>query len=96
MKLFVVFALFIVAAQAVPYYMPPGIVTGDDQEDFLKELQTTGAKIGEKIATGTEPKKGEYPDLCYLSIQFYEKSMSCGCWIYDKQHVVTSARCVIE
>lgn len=96
MKFFVVFALFIVAAQAVPYYMPPGLVTADTQEDFLKDLQSSGAKIGEKIASGSEPKKGEYPDLCYLSIQFYEKTQSCGCWVFDKQYVVTSARCVTE
>ena len=96
MKFFVIFSLFIVAAQAVPYYMAPGLVTADTQEDFLKELETSGAKVGNKIASGTEPKKGEYPDFCYLSIKFYEKSMSCGCWIYDKQHVITSARCITE
>lgn len=96
MKFFVVFALFIVAAQATPFYMPPGLINAETQEEYLKELETSGAKIGEKIASGSEAKKGEFPEFCYLSTQFYEKSMSCGCWIYNKQHVVTSARCVVE
>ena len=81
-----------VAAQATPYYMPPGLINSETQEEFLKEIETSGGRI----ASGNEAKKGEFPEFCYLSVRFYEKSVSCGCWIYDKQHIVTSARCLVE
>lgn len=99
MKFFVVFALFVAAAQAEPFFMEPGLVNAETHDEFLKEIATltpTGGKVNEKIASGTEAKKGEFPDFCYLSIGFYEKTKSCGCWIYAQQWVVTSARCVVE
>lgn len=96
MKLCVFFALLISITQVTPYYMSPGLVTADTQEEFLKELQTSEAKLGEKIASGTVAKLGEYPELCYLSIKYIEKSALCGCWILTRQRVVTSARCVVQ
>ena len=92
MKFLCVFALLLVAAKATPYYMSPGLINSETQEEFLKELETPGGRI----ASGNEAKKGEFPEFCYLSVRFYEKSVSCGCWIYDKQHVVTTARCIEE
>lgn len=92
MKFLCAFVLFVVAAQATPYYMPPGLINSETQEEYLKELDTSVTRI----ASGNEAKKGEYPEFCYLSIRFFENSVSCGCWIYAKQHVITTGRCVIE
>ena len=89
LKFIVNLALLVVAAQATPYYIPPGFVNAEIQEEFLKKSEG-------KIASGVKAGKGEYPEFCFLSIKFFEKSMSCGCWIYEKQYVVTSARCVVE
>lgn len=111
MKFVFVLSLFFVASLATPApvldFLKPGEVTADNYEEFLahrKELDQIASllsgdsRIGgnSKIATGSEAKKGEYPEFCYLSIGFFNKLQTCGCWIYDKQYVVTSARCVVE
>lgn len=110
MKFVVVLSFFIVASLATPApvldYLKPGQVTADNYEEFLsqrKELDEIAAllsgesRIGNsKISSGSDAKKGDYPEFCYVSIGFFSKIQVCGCWIYDKQYVVTSARCVVE
>lgn len=97
MKFVIVLSLFIVASQATPApvldFLKPGEVTADTYEEF-----NSGFEIGgdSRIASGTNAKKGDYPELCYLTIGFFNKMQNCGCWIYAQQYVVTSARCVVE
>lgn len=101
----VVFAVFLALASSTPnpkpgpfYYMEPGAVSFDTYELFLDEQKNVINRIedGEKIASGVAAKKGNYPELCYLSIEFYQKQQTCGCYVHDEYHVITSARCVIE
>lgn len=93
MKFLVILTFLVVAAQSSPYYMPPGFVNVEIQEEFLKNSE---AKAEGKIASGVKAGKGEYPEFCFLSIKFLEDSRSCGCWIYERQYVATSARCVMQ
>lgn len=102
MKFFVVFAFLFVSVLATPspspYFIEPNFVNAETQEEYLKEREAlaTEAKVGDRIAGGTEAKKGTVPEFCFLSIGFYEKTKSCGCWVYNNQWVVTAARCVSE
>lgn len=102
MKLFVVFAVLLVSALASPapnpFYVEPGFANADTYEEFLEQLKNTGSRVNDdqKIASGTAAKKGEFNDFCYLSISFFQKSQTCGCYIAHPQYVVTSARCVKE
>lgn len=99
MKFIIVLAvIFSVALSSPsPYYLEPGAVTLDTYEEFLKEHEKQISRVEtEKIASGIAAKRGEYPELCYLSIQFFNKQQTCGCFIWDKHHVVTSARCLRE
>lgn len=50
----------------------------------------------QRIASGVAAKKGENVDFCYLTINFLQKKQNCGCFIYNKNYVGTSARCVVE
>lgn len=83
MKFLAIFALFFVASECL-----------NTIEIISNSLAKTGGN--KKTGTGKPAKKGENPDFCYLSIKFYNKKQTCGCWIYDTQYVVTSGRCVVE
>lgn len=103
MKILAILSLLIVASQASkspspsPFlnYIEPGAITDEIIEEYLLNEE---ARIGgnSKISTGFVARRGEYPEFCYLSIRFFNKLQTCGCWIYDTQYVVTSARCVVE
>lgn len=102
MKFLLVLPILVTASFALPGapYVPPGWANLDTYDEFLEQVKEaygeTGSKTSEKIAGGTESKKGELPEFCYLNIGFYQKSQICGCFIYDSLHVITSARCVQE
>lgn len=85
--------LFVAASAHYPseFFAAPGEVTGDTFDDFNKFINN-----GSRTASGVAGKKGENLDLCYISVQFQQKSQSCGCFVYDTNYVATSARCVFE
>jgi hypothetical protein len=83
MKFFLLFSLTFVAAYG--FYTAPGEINAENFEDFEQ-----------RIASGTALKKGLFLDLCYISINFFQKQQTCGCLIFSEQYVVTTARCVVE
>lgn len=98
MKLLIILSALVASVLSTPYYIEPGQVTLDTYEEYLKEQQLLNTRVesDQKIAAGTAAKKGEYPEFCYISVQFYQKQQSCGCFIWEKQYVVTAARCVVD
>jgi hypothetical protein len=102
MKILIIFSVFFakVLSTPNPYYIEPGKITIDSHEEFLSEQENE--KLNSKfetegrIALGTPAKKGEFNELCYISVTFFNKQQTCGCFIYDEQNVVTSARCLRE
>jgi hypothetical protein len=52
-------------------------------------------RIG-RIASGNDALAGENLDFCYITIGFFQKTQTCGCTIWWKTWIVTSARCVYE
>lgn len=89
MKSLVILSLLFVAASS--FFTAPGEITGDNFEDINKFLSNLT-----RTASGVKAKRGENLDFCYLSIRFFQKSQSCGCFVYDANYVATSARCVYE
>lgn len=85
MKFCVLFS--IIFGVAFGGYTKPGEITADNLESF--------ATLN-KITAGTALKKGQFLDFCYISVNFFQKQQTCGCFIYNEQFVATTARCVVE
>lgn len=85
MKFLTILPILVAAAIADPseYLILPGELTIQDN-------------YNSKIASGQPAKKGENLDYVYLTIQFQQKSQTCGGFIFNENYVVTSARCVVE
>lgn len=100
MKFFVVFVVLFAASSSSPtpsVYVAPGEVNFDTQDKFLDEFKAVSRLSDtQKIATGAPGKKGEYPELCYFTVTFYQKIQRCGCFIVNDKYVATAARCVKE
>jgi hypothetical protein len=97
MKFLLVLSLFVATSIALPHTpdLPAGYANADTYDEFLEQVKAANVG-GSRIAGGTAAKKGENPEFCYLNVGFFSKQQVCGCWIYDAQWVVTSARCVVE
>lgn len=72
------------------FYTAPGEVTAEAFDDENEN------DLVSKISNGKPLKRGEFLEFCYLSIQFNNKFQTCGCFIWNKNFVVTTARCVQE
>lgn len=50
-----------------------------------------------RIASGIAVKPGETNEFCYLFVKFsLSRFLTCGCFLFDRQYVVTSASCLVE
>lgn len=85
---FATFSLF----QSYPLYLKPGKIDSSHHQPFAIEF----LKFKEKNPSTVNAKHGEVNEFCYLSIKFQSKRQTCGCFLLDKYHVVTSARCLME
>lgn len=63
------------------------------EEDFFLNPQNLS-----RVAGGVAPKSNEYPDFCYINVDFISKCVLCGAVIVpsQNQYLLTSARCVAE
>lgn len=87
LKLFLFCASFLVY-NSEPLEFHPGEIFDENSELFASELN--------KIAYGIAANPGEVNEFCYLTVRFFNKQQTCGCFLLDRYHVVTSARCLVE
>lgn len=89
LKLFVIFASFSII-QSYPVYLESTKV--DDHFNFY----SFESENDEKIPIAKKLKQSEIEDFCYISNIADKEGKNCGCFLFDENHVVTSAKCLME
>lgn len=49
-----------------------------------------------RIASGVAALRGEVDEFCYLSINFANRQLTCGCFLFNDWYIVTAANCLVE
>jgi secreted trypsin-like serine protease len=92
LKFLAIFAILSLV-KASGEFTPPGEINVNSFRNFAIELsQATQGRI----ASGVAAKHGEVDEFCYLSIQFLNKLLTCGCYLVDSRYILTSASCLME
>jgi hypothetical protein len=88
--------LVILASFSLIQTYPLHLESGDVDVSHFQPFAAEFLRFKDKVPTTKYAKHGEVNEFCYLVMKFKNKWQTCGCFVFDKYHVVTSARCLVE
>lgn len=85
-QVFIILSVFVIAfCAAVDHFVKSAIPVNNDAE-FDES----------KISSGTQEKKRDNQEMCYMNVTYQQQWQLCGCTLIENQWIVTAKTCVFE